>query len=193
MNAEEASDIQSLQDVTATTVAQADISAGKARFKVQSAVEFLSVYGFALLALGIIAALIYFFIAVPNTAAQNQCYFPANLKCEQISISSNSISTSALFVMVNTQQYEVANVVATINITGVGSYGGTCIPNTALPGGILECAIGANTKISINRVVSGNLYVTETVCTMPTQTGCSEPVRNTYGGTFVTHIVPAIS
>ncbi len=161
--------------------------------KGQSAVEFLSVYGFALLALGIIAALIYFFIAVPSAAVQNQCTFPQNFKCDQISLSSNSVSSTALFVLVNTQQYEVANAVATVNITGFGSYSAGCIPNTVLPGGIIECAVAANIKMGINQVANGKLYLTATACTMPTNVGCGQPVTQTSGGTFIVHVTPKLS
>ncbi len=150
----------------------------------QSAIEFLSIYGFAILFITITVVLIYAFLTFTSTTVPTQCSFQGYVTCKAMTIGSNSLTTSAVFLLSNSQQYAIENPSATINITGVGSFGGTCAPNFILPGGILECIITFSQTITAKQISNGNIYLSTTVCTQPTQTGCASPVPQTYGGTF---------
>ncbi len=159
----------------------------------QAAVEFNTVYAFALIAIVVIAALIYFFFAVPSSIVPDHCGFSAYVNCEQVAIGSNSASggATAVLLLSNPQRYAVEDPAVSVNITGVGSYGGTCNPGFVLPDGIIECAVNFNSKIVKNQLLNGEMYLTVTVCTEATQAGCgalgSSPIQQTYSGTFVVH------
>ncbi len=158
------------------------------RMKVQSAAEFLSVYGFAILALAILSILIYAFILVPGTSVSNVCTFPGYITCRTLSIGTNSIATNAIILLSNSQQYAVENAIATITMQNGGSFSGACSPFLVLSGGLFECPVKIAGSQYQNQLSSGTVYISVDVCTQSTTSGCGSPVAQTYGGTFVTHV-----
>ena len=158
----------------------------------QAAVEFLSVYGFAILGIAVISILLYVFIIVPSTAVPNQCSFPGYLTCKDINLGSNSVVSRTVLVLSDSQQYALMNATATINITDVGAFSGACSPSFILPGGLMECIINFNKQVTQNQIKTGQIYLSATVCTTPTQSGCGGPVQQTYGGTYMVHVTPLI-
>ena len=160
--------------------------------KLQSASEFLSIYGFAILGIAIFAIILYFLLSVPGGSVPNQCAFSGYLSCKDIAIGSNSVSSRAVFLFTNIQQYAIANVVATINMSNVGSFSGKCSPNVILPGGDLECVINFGVKITPNQLARGSLSLNDKVCTSVSGSSCGSAVSQSYGGTFTTHIAPLV-
>ena len=160
--------------------------------KLQSASEFLSIYGFAILGIAVFAIILYFLLTVPGSSVPNQCAFSGYLSCKDIAIGSNSVSSRAVFLFTNIQQYAIANVVATINMSSVGSFSGKCSPNVILPGGDLECVINFGVKITPNQLAKGTLSLNDKICTSTSGNQCGPTVPQSFGGTFTTHIAPLV-
>ena len=160
--------------------------------KIQSASEFLSIYGFAILGIAIFSIILYFLLTVPTSAVPNQCSFSGYFACKDISLGSNSLNTRAVFLLTNLQQYAIANAFATINISNVGTFAGACSPNTILPGGDLECVINFNTKITPNQLAKGTLSLNDKVCTSVAGNSCGSQIPQNYTGIFSAHVSPLV-
>ena len=160
--------------------------------KIQSASEFLSIYGFAILGIAIFSIILYFLLTIPTSAVPNQCAFSGYFACKDISIGSNSITSRAVFLLTNLQQYAIANALATINVSNVGTFSGACSPNVILPGGDLECVINFNTKITPNQLAKGTLSLKDKVCASVAGNSCGSQIPQNYSGTFSAHISPLV-
>ena len=160
--------------------------------KLQSAMEYLSTYGFALLILVVIAAILYVILTVPQAIPSTQCNFNGYINCRLLTVGSNAHSTRAILLFSNPQQYQLQNVSVTINITGVGTFSGKCSPNVVISGGDIECVINSNATITQNQLANGAITVTATICTYVTGSGCGSPVQQSYSGTFITHVNPLL-
>ncbi len=160
--------------------------------KIQSASEFLSIYGFAILGIAIFSIILYFLLTIPTSAVPNQCAFSGYFACKDISIGSNSITSRAVFLLTNLQQYAIANALATINVSNVGTFSGACSPNVILPGGDLECVINFNTKITPNQLAKGTLSLKDKVCASVAGNSCGSQIPQNYTGSFSAHISPLV-
>ncbi len=160
--------------------------------KIQSASEFLSIYGFAILGIAIFSIILYFLLTVPTSVVPNQCSFSGYFACKDISIGSNSLTSRTVFLLTNLQQYAIANAFATINISNVGTFAGACSPNTILPGGDLECVINFNTKITPNQLAKGTLSLNDKVCTSVAGNSCGSQIPQNYTGIFSAHVSPLV-
>ena len=152
----------------------------------------MSIYGFAILSIAIFVTILYFFLSVPSSSIPNQCSFSGYFLCKDIAIGSNSVSSRAVFLFTNIQQYAIANVVVTINMSNVGSYSSKCSPNIILPGGDLECVINFGVKIIPNQLAKGTLSLNDKICTSISGNQCGPTVSQSFGGTFTTHIAPLV-
>ena len=160
--------------------------------KLQSAIEYLSTYGLALLVVAVVAVVIYSYFALPQTAPSS-CVFSSYVTCRQVSIGSNSAGTQAVILLSNSQSYPIENPSLTLNSSPTGQISSACTPSFVLPGGLIECIISSSKKLSINQLSSGNLYLTTTVCSGGTNGLCNAPLQQTYAGAFSTHITPNIN
>lgn len=158
----------------------------------QSASEFLSVYGIALLGIAVVAVIIYAIFALPSSSVPNLCSFSGYVSCKNIAIGSNSVTTRAILLFSNSQQYSVENAIPTINIAGTGAFSGSCSPYLALPGGIFECVINFDKKMTPNQLSSGNLSLSVTVCSSIGKKACASSLRENYSGKFDVHISPVV-
>ena len=161
-------------------------------WELQSASELLSVYGIALLGIAVVAVIIYAIFAVPSSSVPNLCTFSGYVSCKNIAIGSNSAMSRAILLFSNSQQYTVENAIPTINIAGTGTFSGNCSPYLALPGGVFECVINFNKKMTPNQLSSGNLSLGITVCSALGQKNCASSLRENYSGKFNVHISPVV-
>ena len=113
--------------------------------KVQSALEYLTTYFWALLVVGIVVA-VYFLTSKGTSNASvlpSQCTITASLLCYQSLITTNSLGTTATVVFTNNLGkpiYFPKNSDIQIKLTATSQYyNGTCTPTTANPGEKVTC------------------------------------------------------
>ena len=160
--------------------------------KIQSASELLSVYGIALLIVAVVTVIIYVVTSLPSSTVPNFCTFSGYVFCRNIAIGSNDLVSRAILLFSNSQQYAVENAIPTINITNTGTFTGSCNPYYALPGGIFECVINFNKKMTPNQLSNGRINLNLTVCTEINNRNCGLPQRELYSGRFNVHISPIV-
>ncbi len=117
----------------------------KISFKLQSAIEYMSSYSWALIIL-VLVLIIFFLIfahAINTTYSSSYCYISTSFKCYQLLISTNSIGVTSLLVFTNDLGrtiYFQQKSPFSISITPTGNYiSGSCAPLTATPGTSITC------------------------------------------------------
>ncbi|MDE1833218.1 MAG: hypothetical protein KGH58_02250, partial [Candidatus Micrarchaeota archaeon] len=78
--------------------------------KAQSAMEYLTTYGWAILIVGIVTAILYLYSTTPTTVVPTSCIFVTGAYCNAIVVGANPVThatTVALF-LTNSQPYPIA-------------------------------------------------------------------------------------
>ena len=152
--------------------------------RAQASFEMAAVYGVVILIIAIAAALTYHFISVTGTPENNLCSFSGYVNCRSILLGSNGISSQAIFVLDNAEQYAISNASATISLQGIGVFSGACQPSFVLPGGSMECSIPISKKITQSQLYNGSVTFTTNICTKFSSQTCLSPVNQSIGGRF---------
>ncbi len=110
--------------------------------KAQSAIEFLSTYGFLFLMLGITLSIIAFFVFYPKSALPQQCGAFSGPTCVLSSVYSNLTThyTLVTILMQNTQPVPINMTNITVSIKSTSTKG-TCTPFYLVPGQYTTCVI----------------------------------------------------
>ncbi len=173
-------------------------SSGKSRLagwresgKAQSAMEYLATYGWALLVVGAVASIIYFFASTPQILVPASCSFNTGAYCQDLVIGSNvigsnSMSSGAWFFFTNSQPYAIVNPQLLVNVSGSSSVmAGTCLPANVLPGGAILCNTVLSQNFASGVLVSGKLYFSAIPCQSGNAVSCgSTGLRQSYLGSF---------
>ena len=109
----------------------------------QSAIEYLTTYGWVLLAVILALTLLYIFTLSQATYPPGSCSFSIGFYCKDIVIGTNSITqqTKAGILLVNQQPYGMLNPAIYTSINGQNSTLQKCNPSYAAPGGSIICVI----------------------------------------------------
>ena len=166
---------------------------GRKGYRLQSAVEYLTTYGWALIILAIILSLLYFFILAPSTIAPSSCTFGIGVSCKDIIFGSGSSNSIIVALLSNSQEYALRNINMSANLTGIGVYKGKCAPYYVLPGGTIICNVTIPSPVTVGTLKSGSLYVNATVCRTISTAGCESPQQQLYVGSFNAHTVPSFN
>ncbi|MDE1810834.1 MAG: hypothetical protein KGH66_02235 [Candidatus Micrarchaeota archaeon] len=167
--------------------------------KAQSAMEYLTTYGWALLIVGIVTAILYLYSTTPTTIVPTTCVFVTGAYCNAIVVGANSIThatTVALF-LTNSQPYPIATPYLYAQLNGANTTQAKCSPNYVVQAGSMICVLNLPIKSSLGQFLAGRLYLNVTYCGINpnyTQSNlCSGAPRETYAGKFTSHIEPLIN
>ena len=133
--------------------------------KAQSAIEFLTTYGWAIIILVVVLAFIVFLLSSLNSAVPNTCIFNSGFSCSDFLIESNSISTSVLLLLSNTAKYPIESATVSANISTLGQIVAHCSPGYILPGGDLICIGTTSNTLKNNINLNGVATINATECT----------------------------
>lgn len=108
--------------------------------KAQSAVEYLTTYGWAIMIIAIVLSVIFYFgVFSPGRFINTQCIFPADFSCLNSFMSTNGV------IVINIQQ----STPYTINIKAYGCNTNPVYTTMTTPANQISVAIGSNTTLSI--------------------------------------------
>lgn len=165
----------------------------------QSSIEYIVIYGWALIILAIVVAILFYSLGIPKTVTPNTCTFSSSLLCSDIVIGANQVTglTLMTFQIENEQLYPIANPMAVVNINGANTSAVPCSPSLVPAGGAAICSTQTALHSSLGQFVSGGIYVVAGYCGLVADYGvthvCSNPPTQTYGGSFSGHAeVPQI-
>jgi hypothetical protein len=170
--------------------------------KNQSALEYFSTYGWALLFIAIIGAVIFTYLSTSTSIVGSTCTLNQGAYCTDMIIGSNSIThhLSMAFVMVNEQQYPLGKPKLFVNINGTNTTQASCQPTFVPAGGTIICVTNLKTTANINTFVSGSLYLNATDCSTAqypnNAASCATSGTNsTFAGSLEGHVqvIPSIA
>ncbi len=166
----------------------------------QSAFEYLVTYGWALLVLGLVLVILFYFTSVPSKVVPNTCQFTTGAFCEDIVLGSvaTTHATVVAFIATNLRKYPVMNPTLTTVQNGVNSTPVACSPDFVLPGGAIFCEVNTQIKSNPYQFVASSLYLSAVYCgfsaTPGTPAGCANGgVRESYSGSFAGSTQPISS
>ncbi len=162
--------------------------------KLQSAIEFMSTYGFMLLIVALIVIAIFYFAYPFRYTTQSQCTIFSRMTCSYTYYTPNTISNTAnvVFQVTNTGAAPI-NVIDANVIISDNTYVGQCTPQFMPPGASSICTVLAQGALPPGTQVKGYLSITLNICNSDVsqfgnsiQTNClSTPV--VYTGEFFTY------
>lgn len=135
----------------------------------QSAIEFISVYGFALLIIGTMIALIAIFINVPKVTYHFGCTSYGGFECEDVAFSPNSITGhSSLYLFLSNRQPGIINISAfNAVVDNIMSTSGSCYPTRTIQGNTLTCVANMPINPKISAIYTGYFYIKADYCAPP--------------------------
>lgn len=159
--------------------------------RAQSAVDFLVTYGWALLMISVLLALLFSYTTIPPNIAPGACNFYSSMSCSDIQLSTNALT----MYIVNSQSFPVSSPTMYVSINSQNSITATCIPNFVLPGGEITCTISPlPVKAALGALASGYMYLSAAYCGLANNyalTGnCISAPTMTYAGSFSAHSEP---
>jgi hypothetical protein len=162
--------------------------------KAQSALEYLIIYAWAILIAAVVIVVIYFFIFAPSSSVPSSCIFSSGAYCQDVIFGSNSMQSSLALLLTNTQDYAIANIMLQVNSSSMPSMTVKCSPSLVLSGGDIFCILTASQQaIAVGSLVSGSLQLSAVPCPSKNLAQCQTVQRQTYTGSFTSHVAPLTS
>ena len=161
--------------------------------KAQSAVEYLITYGWAILIIVLAVSLLYFYVLLPTLSTPNSCAFAMPISCQDIVLSTNTITNTAniIVLVTNSQQYPIQSPSLFASVNGINTSRAACSPGFVTAGGVMVCQLSFPSQAGINGFVSGKLYLNASNCGFAANyssvLSCTSYVKQTYVGTFTAH------
>ena len=163
----------------------------------QIAMEYLATYGWAIL-IGVVAiSLIYFYLIAPNIIAPSSCIFSIGVSCSDMAATTNGIAGNTVLTvsLQNAQQFPITNPTMFYNINGTNSSALPCTSPSMIynPGNTIICQATLPMQAQAGTLIYGKIYVNASYCgLLPsfnfTSPSCSGAPKQTYVGTFNTHV-----
>ncbi len=165
--------------------------------KGQTAIEFLSVYGFMLIIAALFLAFILLLAFTSQGSLQNvQCNAFSGFYCLNAQFFSNTIAgNSMVFLYLKNQQSVPVNVLGANVIIGNVTYAGTCTPSLILPANQVTCIAPVNGIRKNSQQVIGSYIVRAGYCNSPlyyVYTAQCTFQNVTYTGSFSTFVTQTI-
>ncbi len=160
--------------------------------KGQAAIEFLSTYAWAFLAIAVLLISLFFFLSLPGNSIPARCEFTYALTCVGASVGTNSMGSAVDLYISNGQQYDlIGNTIATVVISQYGTSNAMCTPANILSGGATLCYIPLTTKIGTNKIgqpIGGTIFLNTSVCLSGTFLNCQTKQKVSYLGNFTAQL-----
>jgi hypothetical protein len=164
--------------------------------RAQSAIEFLSTYGFLFAILGVSLSVIAFLVATATSSVPGQCYSYSGPSCNFVSLYSNTVSQYSLITLSITNTEDVPINLTSINVTvrSVSSIG-ACAPQLVYSGQEATCVTEMPIAPAIGSTVQGTYSINAKYCDVGLSSvskgGCLVPSQANYdlvyyGGSFTT-------
>ena len=159
--------------------------------RAQSSVDFLVTYGWALLLIAIVLALLYSYITLPANIVPGSCNFYGSISCSDIQLSAHALT---LYVL-NSQSFPMNGPSLYVSIGGQNSVTSSCVPNFVLPGGEMASTVNSlPITTTLSSLYSGYLYLSAGYCGLAnnyaTTGNCVSAPSLTYSGSFSAHSEP---
>ena len=159
--------------------------------------EYLMTYGWALMIIAVVAALLYHFFNVPTAIAPPTCSFESGFTCQDLNVNINPANGNTIiyFEATDASAYGYANVAAVASVQGGNTTSSPCVSAGSIvpAGGAVVCVlqVPSTSKVSQGQFLTGSLYLTAANCaTNPNyliSKSCTGAATQTIVGSYTTH------
>ena len=166
--------------------------------KGQSAIEFISVYGFMLIIASLCIALIVLFaFSAQDSVQTSQCNGFSGLYCSSAQVVYNAIARNSLiFIALDSEQSAPVNIIGINVVVNNATYSGSCKPSIATPGERVNCIAGVNAIKRTGQQIVGSYTINGQYCNSPfyniSVQSCTYQ-NVTYTGFFSTYVTDHLS
>ena len=163
--------------------------------KQQSAFEFITTYGWAILILAVVLAMLYYFVGIPSTAAPSQCKFLYGTNCQGAIATSSGGTTKLTMVITNSQKYPILYPMIKLATDSYGNVSAACLPDNSLiqPGSEIICNMTIPDYVSPGTTLTGTMYLNITACPSGNVNNCQPKQLQTYQGSIITRVTTQTS
>lgn len=137
--------------------------------KSQSAVEFITVYGFVFLILGVMLSVLFVLASTPVLSSTQSCAVYGGFTCSDAALSQNSITGNAsLYLLLINGQPGIVNISSfNATISNVHSVSGSCYPSRSSQGNTVTCAADIPIQAKIGKKYTGYFSIASNYCAPP--------------------------
>ena len=134
----------------------------------QNAVEFLSVYSFAIVIMTIVIALVLILSTTSTSVIPQECSFFGGFSCTDVAYATWNGVGSQIFLITTFAQPGVVNVSSfNVIISGGASTNGVCTPNVASEGEAVYCTASFGFVPKIGNTYTGTFTISAEYCARP--------------------------
>ncbi len=166
----------------------------RSKGKAQASVEYLSVYGWALLIMAAVLAFVLIYVSLPQSIAPSRCTISLGFDCNAVVFGTNTTTNNITIAMAITnrlpQPMESPNLTITYN--GV-NYTGSCSPAYLPPGASSICEFKIPQKARLGEYVSSPIYITAKNCGLAVNSSCASAPKEVYAGNMQAHATTYVS
>lgn len=163
--------------------------------KLQSAIEFLSVYGFVLLIIMIVIVVLFLIVAAPKSAVPAQCSAFGGPDCIGTYFFANQPGGYSILTVLLSDSQSVPMAINRVNGIVLGAnVTGACNPTTIYPGQETVCKLVFNSTPSQYSTVIGTYFLYAADCNQNIQQAgysCVESSNVVYSGSFRNTVEPS--
>lgn len=158
--------------------------------KGQSAIEFISVYGFVFLIIGVIMAVLLVLVNVPKLTYSFNCTVYGGFYCTDVALSYNPNSgDTLLYLNLVNNNPGIVNI-STFNATlrNIISISGSCTPTLSFQGNTVNCIANIPVKVKLGNPYMGHFTISANYCSssLNKSTICPSNKNVTFTGQFST-------
>ncbi|MEM0149706.1 MAG: hypothetical protein QXW10_02315, partial [Candidatus Micrarchaeaceae archaeon] len=137
--------------------------------KSQSALEYIITYSWAILIIGVVVGLLYFYGFISLSLRPSACAINGSVLCEDSMIGINVHSGAYLvgMLLTNTNQYPISNPTINVSLDGYNSGKVVCSNSVVPAGGAFLCMVRLPTsKLSIGEYIKPAIYLQAGNCAL---------------------------
>ena len=159
--------------------------------------EFLSVYGTALLIVAIVVSVIIAAIGIPSSLLPNSCITNGNFHCSDVVVgkTASSPEATAYIAMVNSLPYPIKDPKIMFSTTTGNSSEVSCSPTFVAPGGAIICSGNFASTQKAGALVTGQVLIKFSECQPEStnESNCQVANNLSVTGSFNAHVQPMIT
>ena len=162
--------------------------------KEQAAVEYLSIYGWALLIIAAMFSMLIIYVTLPQSIAPSRCTISVGFYCNAVVFGTNATTQNITIAMAITNKLSLPMDSPNLTITYDGTnYTGSCSPAYLPPGASSVCEFKIPQKARLGDYVSSPIYITAKNCGLAVNSSCASAPKEVYAGNMQAHATTYVS
>lgn len=134
--------------------------------KGQNAIEYMTVYSWAILALVLIIVMFYFYARIPGALIPSSCSFTAGISCNNFvvgAVQPDNTTTYIAFLLSNAEPYAMESPILSVQFNQ-SNVTAPCAPSYVVPGEPITCELAIGEGMKMGDILHVPIYVRSSYC-----------------------------